>query len=255
MTLNHLFNIKMFNAKRPSRECGECPIRQQAICSRCHDDELALLDEMKSYRQFKKGQAITYAGQDLNYLGTLVSGVAALSKSMEDGRRQIMGILLPSDFIGRPDRLTAEYDITAATDVLMCLFERTAFQTMLKTSPALGPRLLEKTMDELDAAREWLLLLGRKSAREKMATLLYLMAAKMIALNGNPATQNVDFEIPLTRETIADYLGLTVETVSRQITALKKDGIIRLRGQRHVEVSCLQTLMLETGDGQLGKGR
>lgn len=89
MTLYHLINNKM-----PSRECGECPIRQQAICSRCHNDELALLEDMKSYRQFKKGQAITYTGQDLKYLGTLVSGVATLSKSMEDGRRQIMGILL-----------------------------------------------------------------------------------------------------------------------------------------------------------------
>ena len=121
MTLYHLINNKM-----PSLECGECPIRQKAICSRCHNYELALLEDMKSYRQFKKGQAITYTGQDLKYRGTLVSGVATLSKSMEDGRRQIMGILLPSDFIGRPDHSTSEYDITASTDVLMCLFERSA---------------------------------------------------------------------------------------------------------------------------------
>ena len=250
MTLYHLINNKM-----PSRECGECPIRQQAICSRCHNDELALLEDMKSYRQFKKGQAITYTGQDLKYLGTLVSGVATLSKSMEDGRRQIMGILLPSDFIGRPDHSTSEYDITASTDVLMCLFERSAFQIMLNTSPALGPRLLEKTMDELDAAREWLLLLGRKSAREKMATLLLLIATKMIALKGDETAQHVDFNIPLTRDTIADYLGLTVETVSRQITLLKKDGIIRLHGQRYVEIPSVKALMRETGDGQLGVGR
>ncbi len=250
MTLNHLFHTKML-----SRECGECPIRQQAICSRCHDDELALLDTMKTYRQFKKGQAITYAGQDMKYLGTLVSGVATLSKSMEDGRRQIMGVLLPSDFIGRPDHAIAEYDITATTDVLMCLFERSAFQTMLTTSPALGPRLLEKTMDELDAAREWLLLLGRKSAREKVATLLLLMAMKMIALNGDETAERVNFKIPLTRETIADYLGLTVETVSRQITALKQDGIICLDGQRDVEVPSVQALMRETGDGQANNRR
>jgi CRP/FNR family transcriptional regulator len=110
-------------------------------------------------------------------------------------------------------------------------------------------------MDELDAAREWLLLLGRKSAREKMATLLLLIATKMIALKGDETAQHVDFNIPLTRDTIADYLGLTVETVSRQITLLKKDGIIRLHGQRHVEIPSVKALMRETGDGQLGVGR
>ena len=84
------------------RDCSACPIRHNAICSRCQPDELNALDQMKTYRMFEKGEAITHIGENMAYVGSLVSGVAAISKSLEDGRKQILGILLPSDFVGRP---------------------------------------------------------------------------------------------------------------------------------------------------------
>ncbi len=96
-------------------------------------------------------------------------------------------------------------------------------------SPALGPRLLEMTLDELDAAREWMLVLSRKSARERIATLLYLIATRSRTLRESDGQTNFTFELPLTRETLADYLGLTIETVSRQFTALRKDKVIELK--------------------------
>jgi len=133
--------------KPGSKDCGDCPIRRQAICSRCQHDELLLLDKMKTYRTFQKGEMIAYAGEDMCYVGTLVTGIAAISQGLEDGRRQIMGMLLPSDFVGRPGRRTTHYDIVAASEVVMCRFEINAFERLLAESPALGPRLLEMTMD------------------------------------------------------------------------------------------------------------
>ena len=238
--------------KPDSKNCDECPIRRQAICSRCQADELDLLDKIKVYRTYQKGETITYMGDKISHVGTLVTGIASMSQVMEDGRRQIMGILLPSDFVGRPGRSIAQYEIVAASEIIMCRFEIKAFETLLANSPTLGPRLLEMAMDELDAARDWMLLLGRKSAREKIATLLYTIALKSRSLLGINIDCDFQFTLPLTREEIADYLGLTIETVSRQLSALRQDNIITIQGQRQITVKDFGHLMNETGNDYSG---
>ena len=109
------------------------------------------------------------------------------------------------------------------------------------------------TLDELDAAREWMLVLGRKTAREKIASLLSIIARRDSTLNMNSmASGQMVFDLPLTREAMADYLGLTLETVSRQISALKHDGVIELQGKRHVTVPDFGRLMEEAGDDSDG---
>ena len=228
-------------------DCGDCPIRKQAICAQCQPDELAALNAMKSYRTYKKDEMIAYADAEMRYVGTLVTGLASISQGLEDGRRQIMGILMPSDFVGRPGRKRSKYDIQASAEVLMCRFERAAFERFFNASPTLVPRFLEMTMDELDAAREWMLLLERKTARQKIATLFCMLATKSKSLNPNPRSTALAFELPLTREMLADYLGLTIETVSRQISALKNDGVIIVQAQRQIIIPDFARLHRETG--------
>ena len=230
-------------------DCGACPIRKQAICARCQPEELASLNAIKTYRTYEKDEMIALAGNEMRFVGTLVTGFAAISQGLEDGRRQIMGILLPSDFVGRPGRSISQYDVQASSEVMMCRFERKAFEHLLDKSKNLGPRLLEMTMDELDAAREWMLLLGRKSAREKIATLLCMVGTKSKSLDPVACKGAIAFDLPLTREMLADYLGLTIETVSRQISALKNEGIIIVQGQRHIIIPDGSRLLHETGDG------
>ena len=243
---------KLAGNKPGSKDCDKCPIRQQAICSRCKPNELELLEKMKTYRTYQKGETITYIGKKISHVGTLVTGIASMSQIMEDGRRQIMGILLPSDFVGRPGRRTAQYEIVAASEIIMCRFEITSFETLLANSQTLGPRLLEMAMDELDAARDWMLLLGRKSAREKIATLLFTIASKTRSLSLTNINCNFQFTLPLTREELADYLGLTIETVSRQLTALQKDDIIAIKQQRQITIMDFRLLLDETGDDYSG---
>lgn len=84
-------------------DCIDCPIRHQAICSRCVDDELLTLDRLKTCRTYAAGEQITYTGQPITHVASLVSGVASVTRKLQDGRHQIMRILLPGDFIGRPD--------------------------------------------------------------------------------------------------------------------------------------------------------
>lgn len=233
---------------RLRQDCGTCPIRYRAVCARCDAGELHQLEEMKYYRSFQAGQTVIWSGDRMDFVASVVFGIATLGQTMEDGRRQMVGLLLPSDFVGRPGRGRASYDVTAATDLVMCCFRRKPFEAMMQSTPHVVQRLLEMTLDELDAAREWLLLLGRKTAREKIASLLAVFARRSAMLDQQLPAGSIMFDLPLTREQMADYLGLTLETVSRQISALRRDGQIALQGNRRVTVPDYAALMAVTGD-------
>ncbi|SMX45085.1 transcriptional regulator FnrL [Actibacterium lipolyticum] len=229
-------------------ECESCPIRHRAVCAKCDVDELELLADMKYYRTYDAGQTVIWSGDTMDFVASVVEGIATLSQTMEDGRTQMVGLLLPSDFVGRPGRDEAAYDVVATTRLTMCCFRRKPFEELMENTPHIGQRLLQMTLDELDAAREWMLLLGRKTAREKIASLLAIIARRDATLNLISPKGKVVFDLPLTREAMADYLGLTLETVSRQISALRRDGVIELEGKRHVTVPQMSRLLDETGD-------
>lgn len=235
-----------------SQDCSDCPIRHRAVCARCESDELDRLEEIKYYRSFEAGQTVMWSGDKMDFVGSVVSGIASLTQTMEDGRTQMVGLLLPSDFVGRPGRDGAAYDVVATTDLVMCCFRKKPFEEMMNDTPHIAHRLLEMTLDELDAAREWMLVLGRKTAREKIASLLSIFARRDATLNFSAGKNKVVFDLPLTREAMADYLGLTLETVSRQISALKNDQVIVLEGKRHVTVPDMNRLLDEAGDDSDG---
>jgi len=229
------------------RNCNNCPIRHRAVCATCDDDEIVTLDGMKYYRSFDAGQPIMWGGDPMAFVGSVVSGTATIERLMEDGRKQTMGLLLPSDFIGRPGRATATYDVSAVTDVTLCCFRRDSFEKMVAETPHISQRMLEMALDELDAAREWMLLLGRKTAREKIATFLMMIVRR--TSEGDAAITNAAKQItlPLTREAMADYMGLTLETVSRQFSKLRKEGLIVMDGKRDITIPNVRVLQAETG--------
>lgn len=225
-------------------KCSECPIRHRAVCARCDDDELDQLDKIKSYRSFKAGETIVWRGDSLTHVSSVVAGIATLSKTLDDGRMQMVGLLLPSDFIDRPGRDSLDFDVTAASDVTLCSFERKPFERLLSETPHISQRLVEMAMDELDAARDWMVLLGRKTAREKLASFIQMLVQRS-RIEG---TAIPDLVLPLTREEIASYLGLTLETVSRQFSQFRRDGILEFKDRRHFIVTDHATLLEATGD-------
>lgn len=244
--------MALAEAPRLHQECGSCPIRHRAVCARCDTDELLELEQIKYYRSYQAGQGIVWSGDQTEFVASVVSGIATLTQTMEDGRRQMVGLLLPSDFVGRPGRGVAAYDVTATTDVVMCCFRKKPFEDLILRTPHVAQRLLEMTLDELDAAREWMLLLGRKTAREKIASLIAIIARREASLKQIQAQGQMVVELPLTREEMADYLGLTLETVSRQISALKRDGVIVLDGKRIIHIPDFDRLLEEAGDDSDG---
>jgi CRP/FNR family transcriptional regulator len=233
-------------------DCVDCPIRHRAVCARCESDELERLEQIKYYRNFEAGQTIAWAGDEMPFVASVVRGVATLSQTLQDGRTQMVGLLLPSDFMGRPGRKTSPYDVTAVSDVTLCCFRRKPFEQLLTEIPHIAERLLAMSLDELDAAREWMLVLGRKTAREKIASLLTIIARREAVSGFSMAKGPIVIDLALTREAMADYLGLTLETVSRQVSALKGDGIIVLDGKRRILVPDIRRLILETGDDMDG---
>ncbi len=206
-----------------------------------------MLDAIKFYRNYEVGQTLIWAGESLEFVASVVSGTAALTQIMQDGRTQMVGLLLPSDFVGRPDRKQVTYNVVATTNLYMCCFHRQKFAEILESFPHISQRLLEMTFDELDAAREWMLVLGRKTAREKLASLLVVFTRREIAGNKPFLDKTVSFTLPLTRADMADYLGLTFETVSRQISKLRRDGVIQISGNRQVTIPSTTNLMIEAG--------
>ena len=228
-----------------NQNCDGCPIRHRAVCASCETDELLQLERIKYYKTFEAGQPIMWGAENMHFVASIVSGTATIEHLTEDGRRQTVGLLLPSDFIGRPGRETAIYNVTAVTNVTLCCFRRKQFEELLDVTPHLTDRLLKMSLDELDAARDWMVLLGRKTAREKIASFLMLIVRRTQA----PELQTLDkshvIELPLTRSEMSDYLALTIETVSRQFSQLKSDGLIQLEGKRQVVIPDVPALRAE----------
>ena len=250
--LTQIKGIQMSIEPAVNVACASCPIRHRAVCAKCDDDDLDELNAIKFYKSYSAGQSIGVRGDALDVVASVVNGTATLERAIEDGRTQMVGLLLPSDFIGRPGRSTLQYDVTAVTDVTVCCFHRRPFEELLYRVPHVQERLLEMALDELDAARDWMLLLGRKTAREKITSLLMLIIKRTMNPEGRVMGSASSLELPISREAMANFLGLTIETVSRQFTALRKDGLIELSGNRHVSVPDLAALMTETGDDEDG---
>lgn len=146
-----------------------------------------------------------------------------LYRLLPDGRRQITGILFKGDFLGLGGRAMAAFTAEALTPLSACRFRRTDFERLLEELPALEHRLVAMAGDELMAAQEQIVLLGRKTAKERNASFLVRLATRM-EQRGEPKGV---VHLPMTRLDIADYLGLTIETVSRSFTYLKTARLIR----------------------------
>jgi len=225
-------------------------IRNRAICASLDERELETLNRIGRRVTVRRGQTLMWEGDDSSLVANVIDGVLKLSTSTADGREQIVGVVYPSDFIGRPFGTTTQHSVTALCESTVCMFTRSAFDDFAREHPELGHKLLERTLTELDRARHWMLLLGRKSAGERVATFLLEMAGRLAESSCATKAQRVDrFDLPLSRQQMADLLGLTIETVSRQLTRLRQAGIIDLPDRRAVVILDHEAMEAEAGNG------
>jgi len=207
--------------------CEDCRVRTISVCRALAGPALDELEAITLRIRLPAGRNLFDEGDPAESLFTLTEGMIKLFKMLPDGRRQITGFLVPGDFLGLAYFRSYAYSAEAVTDALLCRFPRDRFMALLERHPALEKELLSRASSELAAAQEQMLLLGRKSARERVASFLLGLARRQGAGVTKPVA------LPMSRWDIADYLGLTVETVSREIQAAKAAGVIAMPDRHH----------------------
>jgi CRP/FNR family transcriptional regulator len=224
-----------------AQSCSNCGVRDRALCGSLSDAELADLSKLGMQRRLVRGETLLRAGEPPLVCANLQSGVMKISSLTASGAEAIVGLVYPGDFIGRPYAASADHDVVALNDVSLCVFPRAAFERALSDHRRMEHVLLERTLVELDRARNWLVRMGRATAGARVAGFLDDMGRRLAisdcqrgdAPAGRPSRA---FDLPLSRGEIADLLGLTIETVSRQMTRLRAAGIIDLPGGRAIVV-------------------
>jgi len=219
--------------------CEQCGVRHRAMCAAIDFEHIGLLEQIVSHRRYTPGQAIFEEGEPADYVYNLSSGDVRLYKLLAVGRRQITGFLRPGDFLGLVKQDLYAYGAEAIDNVDLCCMRVIDLERLMRELPAVRDRLLDMSRDELAAAQEQMLLLGRKSAREKVLSFLLLRAQHDYDLDEAEAAV---LDLPMSRTDIADYLGLTIETVSRTFTALKEEGLIELPSPQHVVLPDLEAI-------------
>lgn len=217
--------------------CQACTVRNRAICADLDDEEINLLNAIGRRKTLQPGEQLLWEGEEAVLVANVIDGVLKLSTSTGDGKEQILGVVYQSDFLGRPFGQTTPYGVEALTEAQVCVFQRSDFDRFAREHPRLEHKLLERTLSELDRTRRWMLLLGRMNAEQKLASFLIETADRLAPAGRSGADGSVSrVELPLSRQQIADVLGLTIETVSRQFTRMRKDGIIAIAGRRDITI-------------------
>ncbi len=208
---------------RPS-PCGACTVRHLTICGALDVEELAQMSAITSYMELSPGDPLFDEAEPAEHLFNVTAGTVKVYKLLSDGRRQVTGFLFPGDFLGLANQETYAYSAEAVTHTALCRFPRRKLERLLEKYPKMQRRLLGMASHELAVAQEQMLLLGRKTAREKIASFLLMLSRRATQRGqaGDPVS------VPMSRHDIGDYLGLTTETVSRSFTQLKQGGSITL---------------------------
>ena len=226
--------------------CQACESRHRGVCGALEPEQLVALAKTSSKHRVTAGEELIGDMETIDGYSNILSGVVKLTKTLSDGREQIVGLQFAPDFLGRPFKSESTITAQAATSVSLCSFPKRTVENLLKKSPSLEHRLLQQTLRELDEARSWMVTLGRKTAMEKVASFLLLIVS-YIDPDADPLCQTADFDLPLTRAEIADFLGLTIETVSRQLTKLRVDDVIQIEHNRHITVGSIDRLKFRAG--------
>ena len=218
--------------------CAHCASRRYSVCAPVPADELPRFFAMAAKLRIEPRRTLFDEGDAPDHVFSITRGAVSLSKALSDGRRQITGFLFDGDFVGLAHGDACAYTAEALTPVEACRFPRARFESYVADHPHVERRLLQIASTELAAAQDQMLLLGRKTAVERLASFLVRLSDRAVlrARPGNPIA------LPMSRSEIADYLGLTIETVSRTITQLRRMGAIDLDGIHQVRMTSEETL-------------
>lgn len=213
-------------------------MRKVGLVSELTDEQMAKVDALANHVEYAPETGLIYEGDEANRVYNITEGVVRVTKLMPDGRRAITGFLYAGDFLGLSYGGRFSYTAEAITPVSVCQFSKVALERVFVEVPELERRLLAMVTSELMSAQDQMMLLARKTPKEKIASFLLSVSAKLARDEDPPDT----IPLAMSRSDIADFLGLTIETVSRTLTALTKDGLIALPSRREVKLLDRETV-------------
>lgn len=208
-------------------QCNHCPAKSRAMCSHMDSCELDVFKKHLTRVTVPHGEYLFHEDTPATHIYNVVTGCIKLFKSLPDGRRQIVGFAMQGDVIGQCPSGTYTYTAQVLDGVSLCKVPSKDLPKLKEDIPSLTQRMVFMTEEKLADAEELMLLLGRKTAKEKVVSFLLHLSKRNVELN-KPADV---IYLPMTRSDIADYLGLTTESVSRTITRLRNDKCIETEGQ------------------------
>lgn len=213
--------------------CEGCPVRPITICRSLRPEVLADLRRLGSMQRLRSAQPVFHEGDPARRVFMLTLGSLKIYTLLGDGRRQVTGFMFPGDFLGVSLEGEYAFTIEALEHSELWWFSRESFDSFIEAHPTVERELYRMAAHELAAAQRQMVLLGRKTAAERLASFFLDLLQRQERASGSAERS---FDLPMSRIDIADYLGLTKETVSRMLSELRSRGLIRLQSQNRVEV-------------------
>ncbi|KQW23404.1 nitrogen fixation protein FixK [Afipia sp. Root123D2] len=202
--------------------CTRCKARLISVCSVLNPSDLSELEAMNRPRKFGVRENIATENETAENVFSITEGMVRIYRMLPGGRRHILGFGLPGDFLGLSLLSIFDFSADAVTDVSVCQFPRKVFASFVDRKPYFLKRLHEFSNNELRLAQHQIVMLGRKSADERVSAFIIMLRDRTRGAGYSSAT----LPLPMNRQDIADYLGLTIETVSRTLTRLAKEKLI-----------------------------
>lgn len=227
---------RIANDETPAR-CRDCVSRRDGFCAGLSSKELSKIHPYVIRKSLPAGAEIMKQGTANSSYVQVLDGAVKLTAGLEEGAEQIVGLRFAGDFIGQRFTRDVGYTAEAATAVEYCRVSKTQLDALADSSRQVAHLMHRLVSAELQETRELMLTLARRDARQRVAGLLYRIARRQ-----SPAARTARIELPLSRAEIGNYLGLTVETVSRQLSKLKRDGVISIERMTIVTVDSMDQL-------------
>ncbi len=223
---------------QPENPCAACAVRDLSVCGALRPEDVARLNAIVNQKFLEPGEMLFLEADPAESLYVITDGSIKLYKMLADGRRQITGFLFRSDFLGLAFRERYAYSAEALSATTVCRFPKDRLEALLDEFPEMERRLLSIASNELASAQDQMLLLGRKTAEEKLASFLWILSRRAMLKEEDGRT----IDLPMTRMDMADYLGLTIETVSRSFSSLKRKEIISFTTPQHMQILDLSAI-------------
>ena len=210
--------------------CAVCKIRSYSFCRCLPEEKLKYFSGISVEKEFKNKQTIFLQQEEANNLYNITKGNVKIYRLLSDGRIQIIGFLYPGDFFGSYKKEKYNYSAESIGEVRSCVFKQTSLDNYLEKNMTLAKELLHMTSHELTLAQDRMGVLGKMNANERVAQFILNISDQRARIGW----QNNPVSLPMTRQDIADYLGLTLETVSREISRFKTANIIKLMNLKQI---------------------